>query len=62
MKMFREIVRLPEFERDLKRLGKRFRTLEKDLDFFIRNQLVLYHKLKIDNRVVFPNRTGGNLL
>jgi len=53
MKTFREISRLPEFERDLKKLGKRFRTLEKDLDFFIRTQLILYHKLKIDNRVIF---------
>ena len=52
--MFREISRLPEFGKDLKRLGKRFRILEEDLDFFIRNQLILYHKLKIDNRVIFP--------
>ena len=51
--MFREIVRLPEFERDLKKLGKRFRMLKEDLNFFIRNQLILYHKLKIDNRVIF---------
>ena len=28
---FREIVRLPEFERDIKRLLRRFRSLEDDL-------------------------------
>jgi len=52
--MFREISRLTEFDKDLKKLGKRFRTLEEDLDFVIRNQLIFYHKLKIDNRIVFP--------
>ena len=54
MMMFREIVRLPEFERDLKKLGKRFRTIEEDLDVFIRKELNLYHKLHIDNRGIFP--------
>ena len=54
MAIFREIVRLPEFERDLKKLGKRFRTIEEDLDVFIRKELNLYHKLHIDNRGIFP--------
>ena len=53
MKIFREISRLSEFEKDLKKLGKRFRTLEEDLDVFIRKELNLYHKLHIDNRGIF---------
>jgi len=50
VKIFRETIRFPEFERDLKKLIKRFKTLEEDLDTFIRNQLKLYHKLRIDNK------------
>jgi hypothetical protein len=50
---FREIVRLPEFERDLKGLIKRFRTLEEDLATLLKTQLVLFHKLGVDNKGVF---------
>jgi len=53
MKKFNEIKRIPEFEKDLKKLLKRFRTLEDDLKIFIDKELYLYHKLKIDNRGVF---------
>jgi mRNA-degrading endonuclease RelE of RelBE toxin-antitoxin system len=49
---FREIVRLPEFERDMKRLTKRFRSLEEDLKIFIVTELRLFHKLGIDNKGV----------
>jgi hypothetical protein len=49
---FRQIVRLPEFERDIKRLVKRFRSLEEDLDIFIKTELKLFHKLGIDNKGV----------
>ncbi len=52
MKIFREVSRLPEFEKDLKKLLKRFKTLEDDLKTFIKNQLNLYHKLGIDNKGV----------
>jgi proline dehydrogenase len=45
MKIFNEISRLPEFERDMKKLLKRYKTLGGDLDICIRNQLVLHHKL-----------------
>ena len=51
--MFKRIDRLPEFERDLKKLIKRFRTLEEDLETFIESQLMMYHKLNIDNRGIF---------
>src|SRR5436853_406264 len=49
-KIFNEVVRLPDFQRDLKKLSKRFRTLEDDLESFVQYQLKLYHKLNIDNR------------
>lgn len=53
-KIFNEISRLPEFERDFKKLLKRFKTLEEDLEIFIKNELQLYHKLKIDSKGIFP--------
>jgi mRNA-degrading endonuclease RelE of RelBE toxin-antitoxin system len=49
---FKEIVRLPDFERDMKKLLKRFRSLEEDLDNFIKTELALFHKLRIDNKGV----------
>ena len=54
MKIFKEVSRLPEFEKDLKRLLKRFRTLDSDLEIFVEKQLYLFHKLKIDNKGIFP--------
>lgn len=53
MAIFKQIIRLPEFESDLKKLLKRFRTLEDDLDNFIKTGLNLYHKLDIDNKGIF---------
>ncbi len=52
MKKFKEIKRLPEFKKDFKKLHKRFKTLEEDLDIFISKQLKLFHKLGIDNKGV----------
>jgi len=49
---FKQIVRLPEFERDMKRLMKRFRSLEEDLEIFIKTELKLFHKLGVDNKGV----------
>lgn len=37
----------------MRKLLKRFKTLEDDLEAFIKNELNLYHKLKIDNRGIF---------
>ena len=37
----------------MKRLLKRFKTLEDDLNIFIEKQLILYHKLNIDNKGIF---------
>ena len=53
MKVFQQVRRLPEFEKDLKKLLKRFRTLEEDLENFVATQLNLYHKLRIDNGGIF---------
>lgn len=53
MGKFDELIRLPEFDRDLKHLLKRFRTLEDDLTVFINTQLFLYHGLDTDNGGIF---------
>ncbi len=50
MKLFNNIIKLPEFEKDFKKLLKRFRTLESDLNNFINTQLKMFHKLDIDNK------------
>lgn len=49
-KIFSEVRRLTEFDRDLKKLRKKFRTLDDDLKVFTENQLKLFHKLGIDKR------------
>ncbi len=53
-KIFNKVKRLVEFEKDLKKLLKKFRTLEEDVETFVQNQLNLYHKLNIDNKGIFP--------
>jgi hypothetical protein len=53
VKAFDQIHRLPEFDKDIRKLLKKFRTLEEDLDIFIKTELVLYHKLKKDNKGIF---------
>ena len=51
-KIFNEIRKLAEFEKDFRKLSKKFRTLDEDLETFIANQLKLTHKLNIDNKGV----------
>lgn len=51
--MFSEIIQRAEFEKDLKKLSKRFRSLPEDLETFIRFQLNAYHNLGIDNGGIF---------
>jgi len=53
VKTFNKISYIPEFKKDLKKLSKRFRTLEEDLNIFIESQLKIYHKLGIDNNGIF---------
>ncbi len=52
-KIFNDISHLREFEKDMKKLSKRFNTLEEDLRNFIKVVLNSYHKLKIDSRGIF---------
>ena len=53
VKIFNEISRLAEFEKDIRKLLKKFKTIEDDLEIFIQTELNLYHKLKIDNKGIF---------
>jgi len=53
MAAFKEISRLAEFEEDIRRLSKKFKTIGEDLEIFIEKQLFLYHKLKTDNGGIF---------
>ena len=56
---FAKISRRPEFEKDLKHLLKRYRSLEDDLNVFMNTQLILFHKQQIDNRgIVQINNLG----
>lgn len=54
MNSFRKLNRHTEFERDLKKLLKRFPSLHEDLESFTKTQLVLFHKHNIDNHGIFP--------
>lgn len=51
-KVFKEIRKLTEFKKDFKKLAKKFKTLDDDLETFINRQLKLTHKLGIDNKGV----------
>lgn len=51
--LFKEISHVPEFEKDLKKLLKRFSSLEDDLQTFIKVAMQLFHKQKIDSRAIF---------
>ncbi|MFH2044712.1 MAG: hypothetical protein ABIK92_06160 [Pseudomonadota bacterium] len=58
-KVFNEIRRLAEFEKDFKKLLKKYKTLNEDLDTFINSQLKLTHKLGIDNKAVVQISDSG---
>ncbi|WP_299983239.1 hypothetical protein [Desulfobacula sp.] len=51
--IFNEVRRFPEFDKDFKKLAKRFKTLNDDIETFINKQLKLAHKLGVDNKGVF---------
>jgi hypothetical protein len=46
-KIFKEEIRLPAFERDLRLLTKKFRSLPEDLETLVSKSLNLYHKLNV---------------
>ena len=60
--IFKEIKRLPEFDKDFKKLSRRFPTLNDDLKIFIKTPLKLYHKLGIDNSGIFEIQGLNNSL
>ncbi|MGC1455952.1 MAG: hypothetical protein WA946_12275 [Nitrospirota bacterium] len=51
--LFNKITHAPEFEKDLKKLLKRFPSLEDDLRMFVKVAMNAYHKLNIDSRAIF---------
>jgi len=53
-RIFNEIVELPEFKKDFKKLAKKFKTLPDDFEVFKNTQLKAFHKLKQDNRGNLP--------
>ena len=52
-KLFKEISHVPEFEKDLKKLVRRFASLEEDLQTFIRVAMNLFHKQNINSQAIF---------
>lgn len=51
--LFKRITHIPEFEKDMKRLVKKFSSLEEDLRMFIKAALNAFHKQNIDSRAIF---------
>jgi mRNA-degrading endonuclease RelE of RelBE toxin-antitoxin system len=52
-KLFKKISHVPEFEKDMKKLVRRFASLEEDLQTFIRVAMNLFHKQNIDTQAIF---------
>ncbi len=59
MSNFSKVTRGDGFTKDLKKLMKRYRSLEEDLEVFIKAQLFAFHKLQIDNHGLFPINNLG---
>jgi mRNA-degrading endonuclease RelE of RelBE toxin-antitoxin system len=51
--LFKQIAHVPEFEKDLKKLLKRFSSLEEDLRMFIKVAMNAFHKKKVDSNAIF---------
>jgi hypothetical protein len=49
-----EIIRLSEFDKDLKKLKKKYRTLEKDLGRFLLAQVYMHHIEKHEVKGLYP--------
>lgn len=52
-KLFKKITHVPGFEKDLKKLVKKFSSLEEDLQTFIKVAMNAFHKQKIDSNAIF---------
>jgi hypothetical protein len=51
-KLFKKISHIPEFEKDIKKLIKRFASLEEDLQIFIKVAMNAFHKQNVDSRAI----------
>jgi mRNA-degrading endonuclease RelE of RelBE toxin-antitoxin system len=51
--LFKHVAHVPEFEKDLKKLLKRFSSLEEDLRMFIKVAMNAFHKKKVDSNAIF---------
>ncbi len=51
---FQKIIQTDSFQKDLKKLLKKYHTLNEDLESLINSQLILLHKFKIDNHGIYP--------
>ena len=51
-KLFKQITHAPEFEKDFKKLLRRFASLEEDLQIFIKVAMNAFHKQNIDSRAI----------
>jgi mRNA-degrading endonuclease RelE of RelBE toxin-antitoxin system len=51
--LFKKMSHVPEFEKDLKKLVKRFSSLEDDLRMFVKVALNAFHKQNIDSKAIF---------
>lgn len=51
-KLFRDISHIAEFEKDLKKLSKRFASLEEDMQVFIKVAMNMFHKQNIDSQAI----------
>jgi hypothetical protein len=50
--LFKQISHVPEFEKDLKKLVRKFSSLEEDLRMFIKVAMNAFHKQKIDSKAI----------
>jgi hypothetical protein len=51
-KLFKRISHVPEFEKDLKKLVRRFASLEEDLQIFVKVAMNAFHKQNVDSRAI----------
>ena len=51
-RLFKDISHAPEFEKDRKKLVKRFSSLEEDLETFMKVAMNIFHKQKIDSGAI----------
>lgn len=51
-KLFKDISHVAEFEKDLKKLSKRFASLEEDMQVFVKVAMNMLHKQNIDSQAI----------